>query len=88
MSYEGLVEDLIASQAELLGDQAVEIAAGVRGLHVNPDGSVDEITSDGKTVVDDLVSAYTDRLGPAAEAAMRSTAAAHESDVDLPRSLE
>lgn len=88
MSYEGLVEDLIASQAELLGDGAVDVAREVRGLQVNDDGTVEDVTADGKTVVDDLASAYVDNLGPAAASAMQSVAAEYDSDLDLPRILD
>lgn len=88
MSYEALIEDLVAGQSELLGERAVAIARGVRGLHVNADGSVDELTADGKLVVDELAASYVDEIGPPAAAAMRSVAAGYADEIDLPRRLE
>lgn len=88
MTYAALIDDMIAAQSELLGDQAVEIAREVRGLHVNGDGTVDEISVDGKVAADDLLRAYAGTAGPAAEARMAAVASAYESELDLPRSLE
>lgn len=88
MSYEALVEEMVAAGSEVLGDRAVDIARDVRGIHVNGDATVDELSVDGKVAVDDLQGAYVDALGPAADRAMRAVAAEYEDELDLPRSLE
>lgn len=87
MTYAALIEEMIAVQSEVLGDQAVVVAREVRGIHVEDDGTVDEISVDGKVAADDLVQAYADTLGPAARNAMQSVAADY-ADLDLPRSLD
>lgn len=87
MSYDGLIEAMIDAQAEILGDQAVTVARGVRGLEVDDDGSVLDIRDDPVTVVDDLVAAYVDNLGEAAASRLVTVAADYEEDLELPTSL-
>lgn len=86
MSYEQLIEAMIDRQGAILGDRAVEIARGVRGLHLASDGTVDDLSVDGKVAVDDLLSAYVDALGPAARGAM-SQVAEEYGELDLPPEL-
>lgn len=87
MTYVNLVEDLVASQREILGDGAVNIAQRVGGIQVSDDGTVQGIDSDGVEVVDDLVSEYVDNLGDAATVTLRSVANEYDNELELPSSL-
>lgn len=87
MSYDGLIEALIDAQAEILGQQAINVAQGVRGMDIDEDGNVLSIREDPVTVVDDLVAAYVDDLGAAATVTMKQVAEDYD-DLDLPASLE
>lgn len=87
MSYENLIEDLIAAQADILGAQAIEVARGVRGLQIDDDGTVLDITEDPVTIVDDLAGAYVADLGPAAMNMLTQVAEDYD-DLDLPASLK
>lgn len=87
MTYVNLVEDLVASQREILGDGAVSIAQRVSGIQVSDDGTVQGIDSDGVEVVDDLVSEYVDNLGDAATVTLRSVANEYDNELELPSSL-
>lgn len=86
MSYEDLIEDMIESMSGVLGAEAVAVAQGVRGLQVDDDGTVLDLTEDAVTIVDDLAGAYEDTLGGAAMANLSSVAADYD-DLDLPASL-
>ena len=88
MTYAALIDDMVSTGAEVLGEQSVEIARDVRGIHVNGDGTVEEVSVDGRAAVDDLYRAYVDALGPAVEGPLRSVAAEYESALALPSSLE
>lgn len=88
MSYESLIEDIVSAQQNILGAAAVDIAQQVRGLRVADDGTVEEVSDDGRAIVDELASAYVDELGSAATASMKSAAEGYADELDLPRSLE
>lgn len=87
MSYENLIEEMISVQSTVLGTQAVELAKSVRGLQVDDDGSVLDVTDDPVTVVDDLVAAYANSLGDAARVKLTEVAQEYD-DLDLPASLQ
>lgn len=88
MSYEVLIEDLVAAQAEIFGDAAVEMAEQVDGLALDDDGTVRQLDGDGVRVVDDLVSAYVADLGGAATVTLKSAAGDHADRVELPAALQ
>lgn len=88
MSYETLIEDLVAAQAEIFGDAAVEMAEQVDGLALDDDGTVWRLDRDGVRVVDDLVSAYVADLGGAATVTLKSAAGDHADQVELPATLQ
>ena len=88
MSYEALVEDMIAAQADIFGAEAVEMARGIDGLEIGDDGSVERIRGDGVEVVDELVSTYVADLGGAATVTLKSAASAHADRVALPAALQ
>lgn len=88
MSYEVLIEDLVAAQAEIFGDAAVEMAEQVDGLALDDDGTVRQLDGDGVRVVDDIVSAYVADLGGAATVTLKSAAGDHADRVELPAALQ
>lgn len=88
MSYEALIEDLIAAQADIFGAEAVEMARRVDGLAIADDGSVERLDGDGVAVVDDLVSVYVADLGGAATVTLKSVAEGHADRLVLPEELE
>lgn len=88
MSYEALIEDLVAAQADIFGAAAVEMAQEVEGLALDEDGTVERIEGDGVRVVDDLVSTYVADLGGAATVTLKSAAGDHADRVELPAALQ
>ena len=88
MSYEALIEDLVAAQADIFGAEAIEMARGVDGLEVADDGSVERLRGDGVEVVDELVSVYVADLGGAATVTLKSAAEGHEDRLALPATLQ
>lgn len=88
MSYEALIEDLVAAQADIFGAEAVEMARGVDGLEVADDGSVERLRGDGVEVVDELVSVYVADLGGAATVTLKSAAEDHGDRLALPATLQ
>ena len=88
VSYEALIEDMIAAQADIFGAEAVEMARGIDGLEVADDGSVERLRGDGVEVVDELVSVYVADLGGAATVTLKSAAQGHAGQVALPAALE
>lgn len=88
MSYEALVEDLVAAQTDIFGAEAVEMARRVEGVEIRDDGSVERLDADGAEVVDELVSVYVADLGGAAKLTLKSAAEAHADRVALPGALQ
>ena len=87
MSYEALVEELISSQADIIGKEAVNVARGIDGLQVAEDGSVERIDGEPIAVVEALVSAYVDDLGGAATVTLKNVAGGYADDLDLPAAI-
>lgn len=87
MAYEELVEDLIASQADIIGREAIEVAKRIDGLQVADDGAVERIDGDSLGVIDALVSAYVDDLGGAATVTLKNAAGGYADDLELPSVL-
>lgn len=88
MSYEALVEDLVAAQKAILGAQAVEMARSVEGVELGDDGTVKRLSADGLDVVDALVSVYVADLGGAAKLTMKSAAEGYVDQLALPSALQ
>jgi len=88
VSYEALIEDMVAAQADIFGAAAVEMAQGVEGLALDESGAVERLERDGVAVVDDLVSTYVADLGGAATVTLKSAADDHADRVDLPTALQ
>lgn len=88
MSYEALIEDLIAAQADIFGAEAVEMARQVDDLSVADDGSVVRLDGDGVEVVEELVSVYVADLGGAATVTLKSAAEGHADGLALPQALQ
>ncbi len=88
MTYDSLIHDLISTQLDILGTNAVDIANEVDGLTVAEDGTVEEISGDGLAVTRKLVSSYVDRLGPAAKVSLENAAETYADELELPRNLE
>lgn len=88
MSYEALVEDIVAAQKAILGAQAVEMARSVEGVELGDDGTVKRLSADGLDVVDALVSVYVADLGGAAKLTMKSAAAGYADQLALPSALQ
>lgn len=88
MSYDELIESLVAAQTDILGNGAIEIAEGIQGLSVGSDGSVQGISGEGVTVADNLVAAYVDTLGDAARVTLQSVAKDYASELQLPQELQ
>lgn len=88
MSYEALIEDLVAAQMDIFGREAVEMARQVDGLEVADDGTVERVAGDGVSIADALVSVYVEDLGGAATVTLRSAAEAHADRVTLPAALQ
>lgn len=88
MSYEALIEDLVATQTDIFGAAAVEMAADVEGLELGEDGTVERLDGDGVQVVEDLVSTYVSDLGGAATVTLKSAAGDHADRVELPAALQ
>lgn len=62
--FKGLVTDIIAKQAVILGpDIAIMKARSVVGLTVADDGTVTDIKGDGKEAVRQLIDAYVNLSG-------------------------
>lgn len=87
MSYEALIEDLVSSQADIIGKEAINVARGIDGLEVTDDGSIERIDGDPIAVVDALVSAYVDDLGGAATVTMKGVAGSYADELDLPTAI-
>lgn len=87
MSYEALIEDLVATQVDVFGAAAIEMARAVDGLDLDDDGTVRRLDRDGAQVADDLVAAYVADLGGAAQVTLKSAAGEHADRVDLPGAL-
>lgn len=87
MTYETLIEDLIASQRDIIGKEAVNVARGVDGLEIGGDGSVERVHGDPIAVVDALVGAYVDDLGGAATVTLKNAAGGYADDLDLPAAI-
>lgn len=88
--YYSLVEEIIADQQRVWGDQSLEIADSVSGLHVSKpvsDSGDIWVNGDGKEIAGALVEAYIDRFGEAAAAASRDVADGYRQEVDLPSTL-
>lgn len=88
VSYEALIEDLIAAQADIFGAEAVNMARQVDGLTLSDDGRVERLEGDGLQAVDELVSVYVADLGGAATVTLRSAAEGHDDRVALPKALQ
>lgn len=87
MRYETLIEDLIESQAGIIGKEAINVARGIDGLQMTDDGSVERVDGDPVAVVDALVSAYVDDLGGAATVTMKKVAGGYADELDLPTAI-
>lgn len=88
MSYEALVEDLVAAQMDIFGAEAVEMARRVDGVELRDDGSVSRLTANGVEVVEELVSVYVADLGGAAKLTLKSAADAYTDQLALPGALQ
>lgn len=88
MTYENLIQDMIDSQATIIGAQAIEIARRVRGLQVEDDGTVQAVGQDPVSAADELAMEYQSRLGNAADRALRHVASQYEDELELPTSLQ
>lgn len=88
MSYESLIQDLITSQRDFVGESAAAVARDVAGLTLTDDGGVDTINGDPVEVVDALVTIYEENLGLVATSAIESVAEDYRDDLELPRSLQ
>lgn len=89
--YYALIESLIASQKDVWGNPAVEIANSVSGLVVSDDVSdADDIWLNGneKEIARELAEAYIDRFGQSAATTLRDVAADYQDVLDLPSILE
>lgn len=87
VTYEALIEDLVSSQADIIGREAINVARGIDGLEVAEDGSVERITGDRVGVVEALVSAYVDDLGGAATVTLKNAAGVYADELDLPAAI-
>ncbi|WP_084802595.1 HalOD1 output domain-containing protein [Halorientalis sp. IM1011] len=85
-SYERLAERLIETQRTMIGKRAVDIARSVEGLSVTDDGAVETVVDDDRTVLDELVLAYTDVMGESARTRLTDVASEYE-DLTLPETL-
>lgn len=88
VSYEALIEDLIAAQAEIFGAEAVNMARQVDGLTLADDGRVERLDGEGVEAVDELVSVYVADLGGAATVTLKSVAEGHADRLALPQALQ
>jgi hypothetical protein len=85
-SYERLAERLIETQRTMIGKRAVDIARSVDGLSVTDDGAVADVDDDDRTVLDELVRAYTDVMGDSARTRLTEVASEYD-DLTLPATL-
>lgn len=84
--YYSLIESLVADQRQIWGEQAIEIADSISGLHV----SHDDIWVNGneKEIAGALAKSYIEKFGQAAESSLQDIASDYEEDVDLPPVLQ
>lgn len=87
MSYDALIEDLVSSQADIIGREAINVARGIDGLDVADDGSIERVDGEPIAVVEELVSAYVDDLGGAATVTMKGVAGNYADELDLPTAI-
>lgn len=85
-SYERLAERLVETQRTVIGKRAVDIARSVEGLSVTDDGAVEDVADDDRTVLDELVRAYTDVMGESARTRLTDVASEYD-DLTLPETL-
>lgn len=84
--YYSLIESLIADQHQIWGEQAIEIADSISGLHVSHDDIW--VNGNGKDIAGALAKSYIEKFGQAAESSLQDTASDYEDDVNLPSVLQ
>ena len=85
-AYYSLIESLVADQQRIWGEQAIDIADSIAGLHV----SHDDIWVNGneKDIAGLLAKSYIEKFGQAAESSLQDTASEYEDEIDLPAVLQ